>query len=170
MRPGANTRLGSNPLGMWIETDRSGGDFRHPFLVTPGGKGARIGKGYVLGEVAVEPTIGGVPISGVPGQKPVPVLKLGRAAAPDELNPSGETWVCIEVTPDEDGKIGTGGAKVEVVQRAQPFVTQGKTGRVPLALLVPRAYGAWEVHQIAHFHLRYVTSKPAEGQRNHFFL
>lgn len=170
LRPAGGTLMGRNPLGMWVDAPRSSADFRHPWLVNVSGGQARVGKGYVIAESAVEPVIGKVPISGAEGVRP-PSLKIDEA----KLTGAGETWVCVEVTPGKDGKLTDKegklleGAKVEVVQAAYPFATDGPKGRAPLALLVQRGR-AWEVFQIAMFHLRYQTSQPADGPRRHFFL
>lgn len=167
LRPGANVRMGRNPLGVWMEGPSGGGDFRHPYLVTASASGARVGKGLILGNIAVEPRIGRVLIGG-DENNPQPVLKLNPAL----VNERGESWVCVEVTPDADGKLDEKGetSTVEVAQRDFPFVTEGETGRAPLALLVynedrPRVF------QIAMFHYRYQTSLgTGEGaRRKHFF-
>jgi hypothetical protein len=152
-----------------MDSPRASVDFRHPWLVSLGGGGARIGKGYILAEIGIEPVIGSVPISGADGQ-PAPVLKLD----PDLGNELGESWICVEVTPTAEGKLVVEGklaegARVECVHRLTPLVTNGPTGRTPLALLVRRG-NAWAVWQIAFFHFRYMGSQTSEGQLRHFFL
>lgn len=163
LRPGGGLRIGRNALGMWMEAPGGTADFRHPWLATVGGGRARIAVGYIIGEIAVEPVIGQVPIGG-DERRPAPSLRLDEGV----VNAAGESWICAEVTPDAEGKLGET-AVVEIVQRDHPMLTQGKTGRAPLALLVRRGE-TWQVFQIAHFHLRYVTSLPKSGARNHFFL
>lgn len=144
----------------------SGGNFNHPFLVYVSGNNARVGRGVVIGNVAVEPLIGKVPVSG-DEKTAQPVLRLDTSTV-DAL---GQSWVCVEATPDADGKLDLDGklSKVEVVQRDWPVVTDGVTGRAPLALLVLKGT-RWEVHQVVMFNLRYETSQPALGKRRHFFL
>ena len=156
--------MGRNPLGMWMEGPSGGADFRHPFSVQAGGSGARVGKGLVIGNVSVEPVIGKAPIGG-DARSPQPVLKLKT----DLVNERNESWVCVEVTPDDDGKLDGKKAKVEVVQRDHPIALTGKTGRAPLAMLL-RKNDVWQVYQIAMFHFRYETNQPAKGPRTHFFL
>jgi len=167
MRVSAGMRMGSNPLGFWMEGPAGGGaDFRHPWTVYAGGAGARVSSGLILAEIAVEPVIGTVSIGG-DDQHPQPVLKLDASLA----NDLGESWVCVEVTPDADGKLDPEGkkSKVEVVHRDHPIVAAGKTGCTPLAILVWKK-GRPQVFQIAMFHFRYETSVPSTGPRKHFFL
>lgn len=158
MRPGANLRGGSNPLGMWFEGPANGSDFRHPCLVTATAAVARIASGLILAETGVQP-------SGSP-------LKLSASI----VNAANESWVCVEVTPTAEGKVVGAdgklldGVKVEVVQRSVPIVTTGATGRAPLALLFYGEGSSPKVTQIAMFHLRYETSQPVDGPRRHFFL
>jgi hypothetical protein len=166
LRAGANVRMGRNSLGVWMSGRSSGGIFSHPFTVNVAGNNARVSKGIVLGDISVEPLIGKVPVSG-DAKHAQPVLRLD-ASLVDEI---GQSWVCVEVTPDADGKLDPDGkkSKVVAVQRAWPMVMEGETGRAPLALLVLKG-NRWEVHQVAMFNLRYITSKAEGGKRRHFFL
>jgi len=167
LRPGSNVRMGSNPLGFWIENPGGGGsDFRHPFLVTVGSGVARVSSGLLIANVSVQPLIGKVQIGG-DARNPQPTLRIN----PSLVNPRSESWVCVEVTPDADGKLDEDlkKSKVEVVQRSHPTVLEGETGRAPLALLFFRE-GQARVFQIAMFHLRYETAKTGSGKRKHFFL
>lgn len=160
LRPGANVMMGSNPLGSWIEGPGGGGaDFRHPYLVTVGGGEARVGAGLIIANISVQ--IGG------DEKHPQPALNIDSSL----VNARSESWVCVEVTPDIDGKLDEEHkkSKVVVVQRAHPVVVEGETGRAPLALLFFRE-GEAQVFQVAMFHLRYETSKAADGRRRHFFL
>lgn len=173
MRPGTGLLLGRNPLGTWFSTMGGSGDFSHPFTVTVSGQYAFVSLGYVIADVAAEPKIGRVPISGTDNAPP-PKLKLD----PTRTNALGESWICVEVTPNKSGKLAAAedageAAKVEIVQCDAPFVMAGETGRAPLALLRydPKDKTAPpELHQIAFFHFRYETTQPAEGKRRHFFL
>ncbi len=166
LRPGAGLRMGSNPLGKWIEGQPGGANFSHPLTVTVTSDAARISYGLILSNVAVQPRIGNVLISG-DANNPQPFLKLSKTA----INHLNESWICVEVTPDADGKLDAEGkkSKVEVVQRESPLVTQGKTGRAPLALIV-LTNGRWQVYQVAMFHYRYETSRLADGTRKHYLL
>jgi hypothetical protein len=159
----------SNPLGMCLNGSSGGADYSHPFPVYVSAGRARVGRGLILCETAVEPLIGTVPIGG-DKKSPTPSLKLDPAL----VNERKESWVCVEVTPDQNGKVTDPegklltGAKVEVVQRSGPYVTTGRTGRAPLALIsfvgkAPQAY------QIAMFHFRYETAQSPNGQRRHYF-
>lgn len=166
MRPGANVLMGRNPLGMWVEGPRSGADFSHPFTVVLASDGVRVSKGLLLANIAVEPVIGKVPVGG-DDKNAQPTLKLD-ASLTDE---AGQSWICVEVSPDKDGKLDAKAKKpqVVVVQREHPIALTGETGRAPLALLL-RKKDRWQVTPIAMFHLSYVTSQPAKGPRQHFFL
>jgi predicted RNA-binding protein YlqC (UPF0109 family) len=151
---------------MWIEGPTMGSDFRHPFLVTATASVARVSSGLILAEAGIEPVIGGKPL--VDG----PTLKLSSSL----VNSQQESWVCVEVTPDSEGKVVgadgklVDGALVEVVQSASPFASNGAKGRAPLAMLFYGAGTTPQVVQIAMFHLRYETNQPAEGPRRHYFL
>ncbi len=166
LRPGNGLLMGRNPLGSWIEGPTGGGNFSHPFTVSAPGSVARVSYGLILSTVAVEPRIGSVKISGEANTLQ-PVLRLSETA----VNHLGESWVCVEVTPDADGKLDVENKKstVEVVQREVPLVIEGKTGRHPLALLV-RTNGLWQVFAVTMFHLRYETSLSSDGTRKHYFL
>ena len=167
LRAGANLLQGRNSLGFWIQGPTGGNAFQHPYTVVGGGRGVRVSKGLLLGDIAVEPVIGTVPISGDENTAQ-PTLKID----PAKVNKIGESWVCVEVTPTSAGKLAKSeeeSSKVEVVQRDFPLVAIGETGRFPLALLVFRN-GVAQLFQITMFHLRYETTL-AEGQRRrHFFL
>ena len=166
LRPGANVLMGRNPLGFWVEGPSGGSDFSHPFTVTASGSVARVSKGLVIADIAVEPVIGKAPISG-DSKNPQPTLKLDTALT-DDL---GQSWVCVLVVPNAVGKLDAKPDKpqVTVVQRAFPIALTGNGGIAPLALLL-RKNDRWQVYQIAFFHLRYLTSQPAKGPRQHFFL
>ncbi|MEO8204872.1 MAG: hypothetical protein ABI615_01735 [Chthoniobacterales bacterium] len=173
LRPGNNVRMGHNALGIWIEGPSSGAaDFRHPWLVSAGAKAARIGRGLILTDegAAVEPLIGATPMTGsADGKLPSPSLKIDSSI----VNASGESWICVEVTPDIIGHLDPDGkkSKVEIVQRRTPSVMKGLTGRAPLALLVWRkGQTSPTVVQIAMFFFRYKTSLAASGVRSHFFV
>ena len=165
IRPGANTLMGRNPLGMWIQGPTSGGDFSHPFTVFLAGDYVRVSKGLIIANIAVEPCIGSVPISG-DANNPQPTLKLD-AGLVDGLN---QSWVGILVVPNADGKLDAKPDKpqVTIVQRKFPNAATGKGGFVAIAQLF-RKNDRWQVFPIAFFNYRYETSQPATGQRQHFF-
>ena len=164
LRPGANVLLGSNPLGIWISGPAGGGgSFSHPFTVMVSGNMARVSRGIVFANIGLEPVIGKVPIGG-DKTKRQPSLELN----PSRVDKLDQSWVCVEVTPDEDGKLDPKKPPV-VVQRAEPMVLRGPTARFPLALLFYKK-GRAQVFQIAMFHLRYETVLPADNARKHFFL
>ena len=98
LRPGANVLMGKNPLGAWFDSTPAANDFRHPFTVNAGGGSARVSRGLVIANIAVEPLIGKVPVGG-DDKNPQPVLKLD----PSLVDAAGHSWICVEVTPDENG-------------------------------------------------------------------
>lgn len=171
LQAGSGLRMGRNALGAWVEGPGNGTDFRHPFMVTVGSASARISRGLIVAETGIEPTIGGVPLGGDKKRR-VPVLRLEASL----VNDRQESWVCVEVTPDAEGKVAdakgvlVAGAKVEVVQRAAPVVTEGVTGRAPLAMLLYGERQVPQVFQIAMFHYRYMTTLPVHGRRRHWFV
>ena len=166
LRPGANVLMGRNPLGFWVEGPAGSADFSHPFTVFVSGDTARVSKGLVIADIAVEPCISSVPISG-DDKNPQPTLKLD-ASLVDDLN---QSWVGVLVIPNADGKLDAKPSKpqVTVVQRAFPNAATGKGGFVALAQLF-RKNDRWQVFQIAFFHFLYITSQPAKGPRQHYFL
>ena len=166
LRPGANVLLGRNPLGVWVQGPSGGSGFSHPFTVMASGSGVRVSKGLVIANITAEPCIDKVPISGNTTTRQ-PVLNLDDSAV-DDLN---QSWVCVEVTPNADGKLDATPIKpqVVVVQRKYPLTLTGKFGRMPLALLL-RKNNTWQVYQIAYFNFRYEAVNPASGPRKHFFL
>lgn len=166
LRPGANLRMGSNSLGTWFTAAGGGGDFSHPFTVLVAGNKCRVSPGLVIGDVGVEPKIGGVPLSGGE-KKPKPVLELDGSLT----NAQGESWVCVEVEEKEEGgNLKPESLRAVVVQRDAPVLMGGKTGRAPLAMLRYKSSKSRpEVFQIAFFHLRYEAGGTAE-KRRHFFL
>ncbi len=166
LRAGANVRIGRNALGFWMQGPGGGEGFSHPFTVTLSGSGARVSRGLILANIAVEPLIGKTPVSGGAG-KPQPVLQLDSSL----VNANGESWVCVQVKPDEEGKLDVDNKKsrVEVMQAAHPISAGGDSGRAPLAMVVYKG-GRPQVFQIAMFHLRYETATQTNGPRKHFFL
>ena len=125
----------------------------------------RVSKGLVLANIAVEPVIGKVPIGG-DTKNPQPTLKLDVSLV-DHLK---QSWICLEVTPDNDGKLDEKMAtsRVEVRQWGGPIKIDGPAGRTPLAMLL-LVNNSWRVLQIAMFHFRYETVQTSNGPRRHFF-
>jgi hypothetical protein len=174
-QPGTNSLLASTPFGFVISGAPSGGaSFAHPWMPSLVGKdGVRLAKGVVMSDglaAGFEPVIteGGkeIPISGDAVKKlPQPTLRLASSVATEQL----ESWVCLEVTPAEDGKLADAkgaplaGVKIEVVHRNAPTLTGKPTGRHPLALIVWSASGPARIWPITFFNLRYHRTSPAPG-------
>jgi hypothetical protein len=176
LRPGAHVRHGRNAIGMWFSGKQGGGSFNHPFSVAVFGRSARISRGVIIPEAGmktVEPVIGGIPISGENGSN-APTLELDYNA----VNEDGESWICVEVTPDpttnrakEQAGVLDDGSVVEIVQCDAPIITgRSIKGRAPLALLTFRN-GRAQAFQIAFFNLRYRLVVPADGKTiwRHYF-
>jgi len=177
-QPGANSLLASTPFGFVISGSPSGGaSFAHPWKPSLVGRdGVRLAKGVVIAEsgAGFEPVIteGGraVAISGDAVRKLAqPTLRLARSVATEQL----ESWVCLEVTPAEDGTLADAkgamrkGVTIEVVHRFAPTLSGHTTGRHPLALIVWSSSGSsgpGRIWPITFFNLRYHRTSPAPGQ------
>jgi len=136
------------------------------FPVLFGGGFVQVGFGLVND---VEPTVGGVPISGKDGE--VPQIKIEGYDSEDR------SWVMLKVTIDpQTGKFAKSKDAVTVVSMAsageQRVAGESDTvGLHPLAVLTPK-----RVHQITFFNLRHAVGYPvADGLGNfskvlqHFF-
>lgn len=150
-------------MGFVVSGDPGTGGFNHPFSVALIGGEVTVTKGLVEG---MEPAINKVPISG-DAKHSQPRLKLN----PSDVNEKGESWVCVEVTPYEDGKLDAK-SLIEVVHRRTPFRADEKVGRHPLALILWDAEKPRSVFAVTYFNLRYYRTTPAPGggARRHFFL
>ena len=114
-----------------------------------------------------EPTIGDAPISGIDSEgRPV---KGGqpRLLNPDKFDAEGRLWVAVKVTTEEGGN-GRTMKELTVITTTALLRENSSTVAVsPMALL--RKSG--ELHQIAHFNLRYSKQNEAPGRPRgqHFF-
>lgn len=127
----------------------AGGSFLHPFYPTLNGvAGVQFSRGLVN---YIEPTIGGVPISGtvngVQGPQPALALNPNVIAAGDN-----RTWACAEITVDAKGKISTD-STVVMAHRSTWFLQDplGKTGRCPVCMILWNGTTPSQVFHILYF-------------------
>lgn len=173
-QPGCGTRLAKTPLGFSYSTPQRNGRFPHPFRPFLGPQGLTLTRGLVIADLGIEPTIGGVKISGE-AKKAQPRLKLDAA----DLGPDwdgAESWAVVEVTPTIDA---TGAATfteetpVVVKHSARPTRSGALSGTHPLALILWESGRAVRAVAITMFHLRYYfQAAPADGVGGpkHFFI
>ena len=154
LMPGAGTRLTANSVGTALNAPSSGPRIALAFKPSLSAAGIRFSRGYVADRM---PTIQGVPIVPRDG-RPQPALPLDFGIA----NEFGESWVCVEVHPDEKGELPPKSA-IEIVHRRQPRALSKILGRAPLCLIVWREKKPVQVHQIVHFNLGYVRVLPPDG-------
>lgn len=162
--PGRGTRLTVSAFGFALSAPGKRQKFNHPFRPGMSGTTAVI---FSRGLVEMrEPTIGGVPISGATTKAP-PVLKL----EPGKANKRGESWACVEVHPDAEGKLPEE-SKIEIVHTNEPVSLEPEVGRCPIALILWRDRIPVRVVPIVHFNLRYlrVVPLPGAGAVRHLFL
>lgn len=173
-RPGANALLSQTPYGYVISGKPQSGRFAHPFKSSlQGGKVGfvRVAKGLVdIFEPVIRVDGKKVPLSG-DATHLTPVLKLTPLDGEARSDGSVETWVCVEVTPDEDGAVSKE-SLIEVVHRDSPKSNDPDVGRHPLALILWAKKEPRKLFQITYFNLRYYRTNPPEGAGipHHFFL
>lgn len=160
--PGSGTLLAATPLGHTVSAAPAGGKWNHPFKPTLYGAGLRFALGLVDG---IEPTIGGVPISGGPGGAKQPTLAIEAGTA----NAAGESWACIELQTDEKGDLAEGSA-IEIVHRGEPFVSRGPVARHPVAVVLWKNGRPMRALAVTHFNLRHVAVRLPAGFYQHYFL
>ena len=149
IRPGVGLSTVSTMMGFGMTGAVSGGSFFHPFYPTLNGiAGVQFSRGLVN---YIEPTIGGVPISGmvngVQGPQPVLALNPNVVAAGDN-----RTWACAEITVDAKGKISPD-STVVMAHRSTWFLQDplGKTGRCPVCMILWKGTTPSQVFTILYF-------------------
>jgi hypothetical protein len=162
-RPGAGTRITVNSLGTSYSANSGGATYAHRFRPSLGPKGVQLSLGLVNGRPA---TIKGVPIGGGPGV-PQPTLTLDPTVA----NANGESWVCVEVHPDDNGELPLD-SPIEIVHTNQIRSLDPKLGRGELCMVLWKDKRPFRVVAIAMFHLRYARVLPPAGGGavRHLFL
>lgn len=156
--PGVGTRLTFSALGYSYSAGAgAGGRYLHPFKPALGGREVSLARGLVD---VFEPVIGTEPIS--TGAR----LKLD----PKVANERGESWVCVEVTPNADGLLDET-SRVEIVHTATVRSFDPAIGREALALILWRSGRPWLAHAVVMFNLKYerVLPPPGGGPVRHLF-
>lgn len=160
-QPGANTRITRMPGAFQVNFDPPGVNWDHPFRCSLTGNKLSVSIGLVN---QVEPTIGGVRISGLDAKGNAiaggpPVITLGN-----EVDSEGRNWVALKVITD-----GSGHMTAEILttttwpQAATPFV-----GWHPLAV-VKTISGTPTLWQQTYHNLGHAWLKPSVGIGRHFF-
>ena len=155
----------SSSQGFSISNPNTGMSFNHPFrpiLVGAGnGAGLRFVKGVVDG---FEPTINGIPISGISGAL-APSLKLTGVTSKTK-----ESWAVLEVTPNARGVLDTE-SKIQIVHSLAPGgMLAGVVGRQALALIVWNNGTPVMAWPLVFFNLHYVRQTSTTEPTRHFFL
>ena len=176
---GDGVRLRSTPQGTIISAAPGGSPWVHPFMVTLSGSGATVRYGQIN---AVEPTIGGVPISGT-SEEPAPVLRFREP----KLDVQGRGYIALEVVCDEkwwlkraevvqvaaldslDGAAPPEGAGTPIIAGGSPGLP-GRKARHALAMLRQRGNGQLALFQIEFFNLQHrVDARSGADAGRHFF-
>jgi hypothetical protein len=164
MNPSAGTgsRLSLTPFGYVYSGAARTQSFNHPWRPLLGRNEIQIGRGLVEFH---EPKIGEVPIGG-DDKHPAPSLKLDPKIATKE----DESWVCVEVTPNDKGFIDNKSIIV-IAHRSSPIYSAGNYGREAIVLILWKDGIARLAFPLVYFNLRYERSTPAPGQGppRHFF-
>lgn len=106
----------------------------------------------------IEPKIKDVPIGGT-ATKPPPVLQLD----PKTANEAGESWVCVELELNAEGKLPEKNPQAIITHRRQPDSHSLSLARCGLAMILWRNKKPFRVLEIVYFNLRYILLLPPEG-------
>lgn len=134
----------------WVRVKPDGGSFQ-----------VTVDRGYVN---SLEPTIGGVPISGVLDGEPVasgqPYLTFSGGGMPG--------WVCLKITPNKSGKLDAISGKSKLTSSVTVEIGRGISGKsagdswfYPIASI--SQYG--KVAQFAYFDISYKAYKKGGDQK-----
>jgi hypothetical protein len=165
LRPqsGANTRITQGPNGFSVSFVPAGLNWDHPFRVLQSGKSITVSPGLVNG---IEPTIGGVPISGVSAQGKMLVGGAPKLTLGSDYDAESRSWIVLEV---EIGGNGTTILEAKILQTATfPTTLETSMARHPLAV-IKNTSGTPVIHQITYHNLAYQFLKPSNGTGVHFF-
>lgn len=158
-RPGTGAQLTSSALGFSYAATDGVVSYRGRFRPALAAQGIRFSRGLVEGR---EATIGKLPLS-----DPKAVLAL----KPGIENAQGESWACLEVVPDAEGRL-LPDARREIVHSDSPVSLDPALGRCAIALILWRARRPVQAIAIIEFNLRYerLIPAPGHGPVRHFFL
>jgi hypothetical protein len=164
LRPqaGANTRILQNPNNFVISFDPSTLDWSHPFRISQTGKTFTVQLGLIN---QVEPTIQGLPISGIDKNGKSVVGGAPKLTIASDYDSEGRNWVVLKVTTDELGKI----KEATIIQTSTwPQPLDPYTGYHPIAMFKKSAGNAVLFQQTYH-NLAHQWIKPSTGLGRHFF-
>jgi len=164
LRPqaGSNTRITHTPQGFLISFDPAFFSWKHPFRCSLDQKLLTIDVGYIN---QIEPTIGGVPMSGVDAtgnSVPGGIPKLSFSGQYDSEN---RNWIALKTTIKSDGSI----IKSEILSiNDWPPVLDPFIAWHPLAL-IKKEKGTPQLYQLTYHNLGHQWIKPTTGLGRHFF-
>jgi hypothetical protein len=153
--PGNGVRLTRTSAGFSYSAITRGPALRHPFKPFLSHGGVRLSRGLVE---YIEPKIKGVPIGGTDDEPP-PVLKL----APEMANDAGESWVCVELTLNADGKLPAKDPQVIIAHRKELVSHSRVLARCGLAMILWRDKKPFRALEVVYFNLRYQRLLPPDG-------
>lgn len=164
LRPqsGSNSRITQNPGGFIVSFDAPAPNWDHPFRLIVSGKSFTVKTGLVN---QIEPTIGGVPISGIDAKgKPisggVPSLPI-----PTDFDSESRNWIVLKVKTKVDGSV----VSAEIFSTALwPLPLDPMIGWHPIGLFKKISGNAAPFQQTFH-NLGHQWLKPASGIGRHFF-
>ena len=87
------------------------------------------------------------------------VLRLEPATA----NENGESWACISVSPNAEGRVDSA-ERVRMVHTNHPLSDDETNGLCPVALILWRGKAIAAVHELLFFNVRYQLVKLPAGQ------
>ena len=164
LRPqsGSNSRITQNPGGFIVSFDAPIPNWDHPFRLILTGKSFTIKAGMVN---QMEPTISGVPISGI-DSKGKPVLGgAPKLQVPNDFDGESRNWIVLKVTIRADGSI----EKAEILSTTSwPPVLEPLVAWHPIALF-KKISGTATPYQLTYHNLGHQWIKPSSGQGRHFF-
>jgi hypothetical protein len=150
--PGVGARLTANEFGFSYEVPVRSGRYAHPWK--PALNGARLTLSYGIVD-GYPPKVGEVKLSPT-GVQPAIALDAGVA------NAAGESWICLEVMPEEDGMLIETSER-RLVHTKETRSLDPKLGRCPLVQILWRGGQPFRAFEIAYYNLRYGRVMPPTG-------
>lgn len=159
LEAGYGIRLKKTSQGTIIEAAVPSPAFVGAFCVSPAPNSSYyVSRGFVNG---AEPTINGIRVSGEP-EKPRPSIK-----APDEFDGNGRSYIYLEATVGDDGRIDQKNPQSLIVGAGKSLASGDKLkGRHAIAMLRETSKGSPPIlYQVAYFSYRH-----AFNGKKHFFV
>lgn len=164
-RPGAGARLFQNALGYGYSAPAKAPTFDHPWRPMLSGDHISFRSGRIN---TFEPTIDRIPLRG-DDKHPAPQLKLDQTL----VNAAGESWVCVDVYPTDQGEL-TQDSKIELVQASSQSTSSHALtrGRKAICLILWTKGVPVQAIAAVHWNMTYlrVVPAPGGGSVKHFFL